>query len=90
MEKLEDVVNTRLFLDPSMLGMFANEAITLSTLFYPGKYHLSVKVFAKGGSRTFSADVWQLESIWWLSKQLFTLSEAKPPFLRSGDFDKPF
>jgi beta-fructofuranosidase len=63
----DETLKLHLFLDRSMVELFANERRCLTSRIYPSPPYdsLGVKLFASGGdARLKSLDVWSLKSVW--------------------------
>ncbi|MHB8523770.1 MAG: glycoside hydrolase family 32 protein [Limisphaerales bacterium] len=61
----EPVLQLHVFLDKSLLEVFANGRVCISRVVDPGLKDLAVDVFAVGGDATIrSLDLWQLQPIW--------------------------
>ncbi|MDI7274800.1 MAG: glycoside hydrolase family 32 protein [Anaerolineae bacterium] len=55
----------RIFLDGSVLEVFAGHGVYIAGRIYPGRADsLGVALFAEGGPARASLDVWEMESIW--------------------------
>jgi len=53
------------FLDRSVLEVYAAEGVCVTRVLYPGEGHRAVEAFATGGSATLqSLESWPLRSIW--------------------------
>jgi len=65
-DKDERTVTVNIFVDRSVLEVFANDGrCYVAKVIYPGDGRLDVQVFAEGGTAAVqSLDVWHLESIW--------------------------
>jgi beta-fructofuranosidase len=63
---IDDVLRLRVFVDHSVVEVFANGEACLSTRIYPTRPDsLSVEVFATGaGAELTELDAWRLDSIW--------------------------
>jgi beta-fructofuranosidase len=58
-------LNLHVYLDRSLLEIFANDRLCFARVVDPGLGHLTVDFFAVGGNATIrSLDLWQLRSIW--------------------------
>ncbi len=61
----EKLLELHIFLDKSLIEVYANGRVCLTKVVYPGEEDLGLELFAMGGSMTISSlDVWKMKSIW--------------------------
>jgi sucrose-6-phosphate hydrolase SacC (GH32 family) len=61
----EDTLRLHVFLDRSVMEVFANDWVCFTNIIYPPETDLGVEVYAKGGTATVkSLDIWQMSTIW--------------------------
>ena len=61
----EDTLRLHVFLDRSVMEVFANDWVCFTNIIYPPAEDLKVEVYAKDGSATIkSLDIWQMGTIW--------------------------
>ncbi len=61
----EEFLKLHVFLDKSLIEVYANGRVCLTKVVYPGENDLGLELFATGGSMTISSlDVWKMKSIW--------------------------
>jgi beta-fructofuranosidase len=60
-----DTLTLRVFVDASVIEVFANGRLCLTSRVYPSETSLGVALFAQGGSVGVPAiDIWSMRSIW--------------------------
>jgi beta-fructofuranosidase len=60
-----ETLTLRVFVDRSVIEVFANSRLCLTSRVYPSAESLGVALFAQGGSvGVRSVDVWTMRSIW--------------------------
>ena len=64
--KQDELIDLRVFIDRSVIEVFANDRQCLTVRVYPGcDDSRGVSLFARGGvARLVSLDCWQMRSIW--------------------------
>lgn len=61
----EKLLELHVFLDKSLIEVYANGRVCLTKVVYPGEDDLGIELFAMGGSVTISSlDAWRMKSIW--------------------------